>query len=332
MKHYLIVGGAGYIGRNWAARLIKVDPSANVVVADLATPLESIRSVWSGQRVAWDVRDSAPRSLMSHKWDLIFNFSAVHREPGHDREEYFETNVAGARNVCALAKTTGCPFLFFISSIAVYGPTRGATREDSPKYPSTAYGISKLLAEEIHQGWLGASPQSRRLVICRPGVIYGPGEQGNIRRMVQAIRSGLFFFPGDRYILKSYGYIEGLLDSFEFMAINVDRTMFAEKESLSIYNYVESPTEPLAALSGHIAKKLGKRECFLSVPLGLLILVALAVQVLTRGQSGLHPARVRKAATPTEIVPAELLRLGFPFRYDFASSLTDWEKKEPGLR
>jgi nucleoside-diphosphate-sugar epimerase len=285
--------------------------------------------------VEWDVREPAPASLCFVRWDWIFNFAAVHREPGHAREEYFETNIPGARNVCALAELTGCNSILFTASIAVYGPTRGATTEESPKYPTTAYGISKLLAEEIHRGWLTqGSAGERKLVICRPGVIYGPGEQGNIRRMVQAIRKGFFFFPGDRRILKSYGYIEGLLDSFEFMSRQAEAVrsqLGARSLEPIIYNYVESPTEPLEALAGHITRAIGKRGRFMSIPLGLLVLAAAGLQVLTRGKSGLHPARVRKAATPTQIVPAELLRRGFVFRYDFKSSLIDWQSKEPQL-
>jgi nucleoside-diphosphate-sugar epimerase len=310
--------------------------------------------------VEWDVREVAPEKLRATHWDWIFNFAAVHREPGHEREEYFDTNVPGARHVCSLAEATGCPAILFTSSIAVYGPTRGATDEESPKYPTTGYGISKLLAEEIHQGWVSRSLKTevsgelntgsflpnnksvKRLVICRPGVVYGPGEQGNIRRMVQAIRSGLFFFPGDRKILKSYAYIEGLLDSFEFMmrdksgasatASPEPRASCSTDGTQSIiYNYVESPTEPLEALAGHIAKEMGKRQRFLSVPLGLLVLAAAVVQILTRGKSGLHPARVRKAATPTEIVPSGLLSRGFVFKYNFAASLIDWKSKEPRL-
>ena len=35
--------------------------------------------------------------------DVIFNFAAVHRTPGHEDHEYFETNIRGAENVVAFA-------------------------------------------------------------------------------------------------------------------------------------------------------------------------------------------------------------------------------------
>ena len=36
--------------------------------------------------------------------DVIFNFAAVHRTPGHEDHEYFETNIRGAENVVAFAE------------------------------------------------------------------------------------------------------------------------------------------------------------------------------------------------------------------------------------
>ena len=36
--------------------------------------------------------------------DVIFNFAAVHRTPGHEDHEYFETNICGAENVVAFAE------------------------------------------------------------------------------------------------------------------------------------------------------------------------------------------------------------------------------------
>jgi hypothetical protein len=54
-----------------------------------------------------------------------------------------------------------------------------------------------------------------------------------------------------------------------------------------------------------------------------------AAQLLTRGRSPLHPVRVRKTASSTHVIPKALLKMGFQFRYDFASSLEDWAGKAP---
>ena len=53
--------------------------------------------------------------------DVIFNFAAVHRTPGHPDQAYFETNIRGAENVCAFAEKFGIKKIVFTSSIATYG-------------------------------------------------------------------------------------------------------------------------------------------------------------------------------------------------------------------
>ena len=52
---------------------------------------------------------------------MIFNFAAVHRTPGHEDHEYFETNIRGAENVVAFAEKWNIKKIVFTSSIAPYG-------------------------------------------------------------------------------------------------------------------------------------------------------------------------------------------------------------------
>jgi hypothetical protein len=65
------------------------------------------------------------------------------------------------------------------------------------------------------------------------------------------------------------------------------------------------------------------------IPLWFLLPVAHAVQLAFGARNPIHPVRVRKAATPTHIVPETLQQLGFRFKYDFASSLQHWMMVSP---
>jgi len=314
----VILGGSGYIGYSWACRLAARQQFDSIVLADVRPP----SFVLPGRTTfrACDVRQSLSQQLMHTKPQWLFNFAAVHREPGHARQEYFDTNLPGARNVCDYAEAVGCKNILFTSSIAIYGPTSAAATETAPAYPISPYGISKQAAELIHDGWRRTASE-RRLIVCRPGVVYGPGDPGNILRMIHAVAKGYFVFPASKKLRKSYAYIEGLLDSFEFM--------MARRETQSTYNYVERETEDLGKLVQIVQEHLGKKIPTLTAPLPLLQIAAFVMQAVTAGRSPIHPARVRKAATSTHIVPHVLTELGFAFRFNFRTSLLDWASKAP---
>lgn len=318
MQTCVIFGGAGYCGRRWAIRLAEKKAFGRIVLADLRPP--EIEMPDQVHFVSCDVRKPVKPQLPDVRPDWIFNFAAIHREPGHAREEYFDTNLSGAENVCAFAGLSGCKNILFTSSIAIYGLFDKPTSETSQPYPATPYGISKLCAELIHKGWQKGG-EGRRLYVCRPGVIYGPGDPGNILRMIRAVRKGYFVFPGSKNLRKSYGYVEGLLDSFEFI--------MARKENEVTYNYVERETESLETLVRIVQDHFGRRMPTFTAPLPFLVAVAGLAQMVTAGRSPIHPVRVRKTASSTHIIPESLLKMGFNFRYDFATSLEDWAKKSP---
>jgi len=208
MKSNIIVfGGSGYIGSHFVKKSVEENTSSFIQIGDLNTP-----NVGSNSNVSYsasDVRESIDIQNLIDGVDWIINLAAIHREPGHKPHEYFETNIKGARNVCEFAERVGCKNILFTSSIAVYGPTHEQTDENTLTTPNSPYGSSKLAAELIHEAWQKAG-EGRRLIICRPGVIYGPGDPGNILRMIQAIQKGYFAFPGSTKIYKSYGYICGI--------------------------------------------------------------------------------------------------------------------------
>lgn len=316
-RRAIIFGGTGYIGSRLAVYLRKSGWD-HVLLADIRSPRGSLPP--GVDYSLCDVRYSIQEQLGTKHADWLFNFAAVHREPGHGFREYFDTNLPGARNVCSYAEVIGCRNILFTSSIAVYGEITKPTDEDERTYPDTGYGISKFSAELMHDAWRAAAPD-RRLVIVRPGVVYGPGDPGNILRMIRAIHKGIFVMPGDGSVRKSYAYIFGLLDSMDFMMSRV--------EPYICYNYVERETEPLSELVRCVAAQLGISRPRLRIPKAVLVALAAVAQAATGGRSPIHPVRVRKAAQSTHIVPGVLMQLGFEFRYDFAESLRHWMSVAP---
>jgi GlcNAc-P-P-Und epimerase len=306
----VILGGDGYVGRHFRR--------ASQVVDD---PLVADTYPSSPDVVFCDVRRPLREALAGvDPPDWIILLAAVHREPGHEPNEYFDTNVVGAQMTAEYADEVGCRNIFFMSSTSPYGPSEDPRDESGPTYPVSAYGMSKLAAELVLQSW-HRSADGRRLVICRSGVVYGPGETGNIIRMIRAIRGGYFVYPGDKHIRKSYAYIEGLVESMDFV--------LGRDEPYILYNYAERETEKLEDLVRIVQEEFDVHHLAPSLPKSVLVGAAHALQAATFGRSSLHPMRVLKAAIPTYVVPGWLIDHGFEFRYDFRSSLRHWRAHAP---
>src|SRR5262249_46733292 len=118
-----------------------------------------------------DVRHPIPEDICESVTE-IYNFAAVHVTPGHEDWEYFWTNIFGAIHCCTYAAAVGCPTILFTSSISVYGPSELPRDEGAPLEPNTTYGMSKKIAEAVHELWHRQQSGSQ-LIIVRPAVIYG---------------------------------------------------------------------------------------------------------------------------------------------------------------
>jgi len=218
-KNCVIFGGKGYIGSFFASYLLESQQVEKVYLVDIS---EQKRKIWpevieqavKDKRVILvqgDARNDIIDSTLPESCDLICNFAAVHREPGHSDVEYFETNLLGAEKVCDWADKVSCNHMIFTSSIAPYGTIEREKKEDTLPVPVTAYGSSKLVAEKIHIAWQNRDITKRYLSIVRPGVIYGPGEDGNVPRMIRAVIKRYFFYMGNQDTRKAGGYIKELV-------------------------------------------------------------------------------------------------------------------------
>ena len=222
--NYIITGGTGFIGTHLTNLLRELNPDANIYNLDIVkpgTPNPVVKNYKPAVRdgetlqseyVECDIRrpiENMPFTPTPD--DIIFNFAAVHRTPGHEDHEYFETNIRGAENVVAFAERHGIKQIVFTSSIAPYGPSEELKSEDTLPTPNSAYGISKLVAEKIHEGWQKGDAANRKLTIVRPGVVFGKGENGNFTRLYWAIKGHKFAYPGRKDTIKACIYVKELV-------------------------------------------------------------------------------------------------------------------------
>lgn len=329
MKVAILFGGSGYIASFLLKELIKLSLFDKYFVFDIKQ-LQNFKEEQKSGLVVFnfhDVREKIPlinTGTLDSDSSWIYNLAAIHREPGHLREEYFDTNIKGANNVNNFAESTGINNIFFTSSIAPYGSSMDQRSETSSLYPETPYGISKSMCELIHKNWLSSDKKNRKLIIVRPSVIYGPGDPGNVYRMIKALKKGTFVIPGDGSVIKAYGYVYGLVDSIIFvMGLN---------KSIVTYNYAENPIVNLKKMTMIVKEKFGYKKKTFQISVRSLAFLAFFIQKgfrLLGKKSDIHPVRVRKAGFPTNIKPDFLINNGFDFKYNFKSSLEHWEKISP---
>ena len=335
LRRCVLFGGTGFIGTHLATHLLSSGRAEQVWLADFRlTPcttwpsdLQTHQKNGRVHCVALDVRQPITHPDLPQEVDLVVNLAAVHREPGHEPHEYFATNLPGADNVSAWAEKAQCPRMLFTSSIAPYGPTEDHKDEASLPVPISPYGASKLAAEKIHLGWQRAE-KNRKLVIVRPGVVFGPGEGGNVTRMIRAVLKRYFFYMGNQHTRKAGGYVKELCHALTWVMDWQDRT----GTDVSLFNFSMDPAPTVEDYVNTIFRVAKVRHFIPSVPYALLLGASYPIEALSR-PLGLHqpisPVRIRKLVRSNNIVPGFLRAQGYPYQYTLERALTDWFQDRP---
>lgn len=319
MSVAVIFGGAGFVGTHVAKHLVESGRYREVVSADIRPP--RMGAVSGVRYVTCDVRKPIARDLAPGVSE-IYNFAAVHTTPGHPDFEYYETNVLGAVQVVDYAHDLNVPYMLFTSSISVYGPTESVKSETSPLEPVSAYGRSKIMAEEIHRLWQKTAP-GRQLVTVRPAVIYGPGEGGNFTRLAKSLKKGMFFYPGRKDTVKACGYVGELVRTMEF-ARGLNRPMVT-------YNFCYPKNYTIEEICETFEREGGVGKPRGLVPGWALLAASVGFEVLNAVgvKNSINRPRVRKLMESTTIAPAFLLDNGYQFETDLATSLRLWRQASP---
>ena len=218
MSNVIIFGGTGFFGLFMAIRLSEENKYNKIFLYDHEEIDEKgfsyrIKKYDSIKNIVF-IKGCVKNEIIDFDGDdnisLIINLAAIHREPGHKNWEYYETNLNGATNIISWADKIGCDHIIFSSSISPYGLSEDLRDENSLTVPTSPYGGSKLVAEKIHQIWQSANHDRKKLIIVRPGVIFGPSEGGNVSRLIKAIKGNYFFYMGNHNTRKAGIYIKEL--------------------------------------------------------------------------------------------------------------------------
>lgn len=323
--NYIIFGGSGFIGTHLIHLLREEVVTENDRIYDLDIVMPGEEGVVPGivekndgviyQRL--DVRKEIEPDLVPTSEDVIFNLAAVHRTPGHEDFEYFETNIRGAENVIAFAEKHGIRKILFTSSIAPYGAAEDLKSEDTLPTPNIPYGISKLVAEKIHETWQARDPE-RELTIVRPGIVFGKGEHGNMTRLYKGIKGRYYFYAGRKDTVKACIYVKELVRFIKYRMI--DHSF----PGTDLYNMTFEPAPTIETICETMKEATGLTAKIPKINGKLLMAAARILGPIGGKKVGIHPDRVKKLMISTNISGKKLAESEYQLHYTLKESFEDW--------
>jgi UDP-glucose 4-epimerase len=152
MSHYVVTGGAGFIGSAIVRRLLAEGASRVVVIDNLLTGNESnldeVRSSIDFQRA--DIRSYEQIAPIIRGAAVVFHEAAIPSVPRSidDPIPSHEINIDGTFNVLRAARDGGAGRLVYAASSSAYGDTPVLPKIESMNpQPKSPYALQKLVGE-----------------------------------------------------------------------------------------------------------------------------------------------------------------------------------------
>lgn len=252
-KHYLITGGAGFIGSNYVHRLLHRGEQVTIY-DNLSRAGASKNMAWledtfgkDGSRlIVGDVADGAHLMEAAEDTDVIVHLAgqvAVTISVTNPRDD-FDANALGTFNALEAARASGRdPVFVYASTNKVYGgmddvalaeqPTRWRYRdlehgcpESQPLDFHSPYGCSKGAGDQYVRDY--ARIYGLRSVVFRQSCIYGPRQfgiedQGWIAWMtIAAVTGRRITIYGDGKQVRDILHVDDLLDAYDAAVEKID--------------------------------------------------------------------------------------------------------------
>lgn len=184
----LVTGATGFVGSHLAEALRRRGDAVTILARSprKAAALESL----GVRTVPGDLGDTAALARAAQGQDEIYHVAGV--VAARSEADFLAANRDGTTNVVAAAQAAGRPRMVLVSSLAAAGPAprdRPLQGDESPA-PVTAYGRSKLAAEQVVRG--SALPWT----IVRPPTVYGPRDR-EVLKVFRLVRLGVAPVFGD---------------------------------------------------------------------------------------------------------------------------------------
>ncbi len=212
MKSILITGATGFIASHLILKLIQQDWQISATIRNplhqLPPTVEPVTINNIDGTTNWDY---ALKDI-----DIVIHLAArahiLQDQATNPEAEFFKVNTEGTANLVKQAIQAGVKHFLFISSIgAMTTLSDQPLTENSPCQPDTPYGRSKLQAEQALISL--ANQSSMTWTLLRPTLVYGPGNPGNMERLIQLVNRGLPLPFASVKNRRSFVFVGNLVDA-----------------------------------------------------------------------------------------------------------------------
>lgn len=271
-KHYLITGGAGFIGSRLVKSLLK-EEDIRITIIDNFDPFypreikllnidgfEKYHQITVLDQNLDILSTSELETILPQKVDVIIHLAAKAgvRPSINNPLTYQRTNILGTQTLLDFAKENGVQQFVFASSSSVYGVNKNLPwKEDERLQPISPYAMTKLAGEMA--GHVFSSLYGIRFIALRFFTVYGPSQRPDlaIHKFVKAILNEQpITMYGDGSTSRDYTYVEDIVHGI-LSAINYNRSLF------EIVNLGNNYAVSLKDLIRNIEEVVGKKAAIL---------------------------------------------------------------------
>jgi 2-alkyl-3-oxoalkanoate reductase len=217
-QNVLVTGGGGFLGKAIVKRLIEAGKNVRSFSRSFYPELKSM----GVDQIQGDIGDHSAVRKACHGIQTVFHVAA---KPGvwGNYKDYYKTNVTGTKNVIEACNTHNISKLIYTSSPSVVfnGMDMEGVDESVP-YPDhfqAHYPKTKAIAEQIV---FNATSDKLRTVILRPHLIWGPGDNHLVPRIIA--KAGRLKIVGNGKNLIDTVYIDNAADAHILAANKLDET------------------------------------------------------------------------------------------------------------
>jgi nucleoside-diphosphate-sugar epimerase len=151
MAHYLVTGGAGFVGSHLAEELIRRGHRVRVADSLVTGKRSNLDHISGLEFLEGDLADLSFAREAVYEVDFVLHQAAIPSVPRSvvDPLTSHRANVDGTLNVLVAARDAGVRRLVFAGSSSAYGDTPTLPKqEDMPTHPQSPYALQKVVGEQ----------------------------------------------------------------------------------------------------------------------------------------------------------------------------------------